>query len=254
MWRLIPVGENSFVPAYNLFVGLGIAMAMLHLQYEKQFSQWSLNQKHTIHSGLLLSIFVGFICAFTFDAYTRGIPIHPANFRQVGLTLLGGVLGGFLTFTIFLQQKSIPVLNTFNLLTPSFCLSHALGRIGCFFAGCCFGSPTSCPLGVRFPQDSLVYDHYRADIHVHPTQLYESVFVLLVYLILSRSLIKNKFSFYLVSYAIFRFFVEFIRADERGTLLGQAYISPSQFISLVLLFTGIFLIWYSRKATDLRQL
>lgn len=252
MLRYFQIGENSFIPTYNLFVGIGIAFAMLYLQYEKQFSILSTDKKNSIHSGLLLSIITGFIGAFTFDAYTQGIPINFDNYSKIGLTLLGGIVAGLSTLIIFLKLKSIPIISTLNLLTPAFCLPHILGRVGCFFAGCCFGSPTDSPLGVQFPKNSLAHIHFQEEIHVHPTQLYESFFVLLVFLFVRQTSIKNKFSFYIISYSIFRFLVEFIRADNRGIIFNQSILTPSQFISLAIAVATI-VITYTHNKTVIKQ-
>ena len=241
MWRYIQIGEHSFIPAYNLFVGLGIALAMLYLQYEKKFANFSFQKKNAIHTGLFISIIFGFVGAFTFDAYTQGIKLSLSNLNQIGLTLLGGIVAGLLTFSIFLKIKSIPVLSTLNILRPAFYISHLLGRVGCFFTGCCYGSPTNSIFGVQFPKDSLAHTHFQADLHVHPTQLYESIFILFVFLFVRRSSINNKFLFYIISYSIFRFFIEFIRADNRGIIFNQSFLTPSQFISLTIAVFAIVL-------------
>lgn len=249
MWRYIQIGENSFVPAYNLFVGIGIAFAMLYLQYEKKFADFSFEKRNTIHTGLFISIIIGFIGAFTFDAYTQGIKLSLSNLNQIGLTLLGGIVAGLLTFIIFLKIKSIPVLPSLNLLTPAFCISHLLGRVGCFFAGCCYGSPTNSMFGVQFPKDSLAHNHFQDDLHVHPTQLYESIFILFVFLFVRRTSINNKFLFYIISYSIFRFFIEFIRADNRGIIFNQSFLTPSQFISLTIAIFAIGLTFNINRKT-----
>jgi phosphatidylglycerol:prolipoprotein diacylglycerol transferase len=249
MWQYFSVSETTVIPAYNLFVGMGIAVGMLYLQYEKQFTILSIDKKNTLHSGILLSIVIGFIGAFTFDAYTKGIVINFNNLNQIGLTLLGGIVSGFLTLTIFLKLKSIPIYNTLNLLTPAFCLAHILGRVGCFFAGCCFGTPTDSPLGVKITKNSLAHLHFHEDVHVHPTQLYESFFILLVFLVVKQPNTKYKFSFYIIAYSIFRFFLEFIRADDRGILFNQSILTPSQFISLTIVIGAIVLTYLHNKKT-----
>jgi phosphatidylglycerol:prolipoprotein diacylglycerol transferase len=126
--------------------------------------------------------------------------------------------------------------------TP-FCIAHFFGRLGCFMAGCCFGSPTNSILGVTFPIDSLPHNHYHEIIKIHPTQLYESAFVLCLFVFFIKFKTKNQFYIYILTYSIFRFIVEFIRADDRGTVLNQNIFSPSQIISLltVILFTSIIL-------------
>lgn len=247
MWRYIQIGENSFIPAYNLFIGIGIALAMLYLQYERKFVSFSFEKRNVIHTGLFISIITGFIGAFTFDAYTQGITLSFSNLDQIGLTLLGGIVAGLLTFSVFLKIKSIPVLPTLNILTPAFCISHILGRVGCFFAGCCFGSPTNILFGVQFPKDSLAHFHFEEDLHVHPTQLYESTFILLVFLFVRRTSINNKFLLYIISYSIFRFFIEFIRADNRGIIFNQSFLTPSQFVSITIAIFAVVLNYHLNR-------
>lgn len=250
MCRYIQIGENSLIPTYNLCIAIGMALGMLYLQYEKKFADFSLQKKNAIHTGLFISIIFGFIGAFTFDAYTQGIELSLSNFNKVGLTLWGGILAGLLTFTIFLKIQSIPVLPTLDIITPGFCIAHSLGRVGCFFAGCCFGSPTNSIFGIQFPNDSLVYAHFRDNLRVHPTQLYESIFVLFVFLFVRRPSINNKFVFYIICYSTFRFFIEFIRADNRGVIFNQSLLTPSQFISLVMMIFAIVLTYINRKTVN----
>ena len=124
-------------------------------------------------------------------------------------------------------------------------MAHGFGRLGCFFAGCCYGKPTDSFLGVTFP------GHTQA---VHPTQLYEAAFLFILFGVFSFLLFKynfrHNFSLYLVCYGIFRFCIEFLRGDHRGELLG--FISPSQTWSLVMVIMGVvlyFLVnkWYAKK-------
>ena len=111
-------------------------------------------------------------------------------------------------------------------------MAHGFGRIGCFFAGCCYGVPTDSFLGVTFP------GHSHA---VHPTMLYEAAFLFILFGVFTFLLFKYDFkhnmSLYLVSYGIFRFLLEFIRGDHRGELLG--FISPSQTWSALMVVLGV---------------
>jgi phosphatidylglycerol---prolipoprotein diacylglyceryl transferase len=241
MLRYINIGGNNFIPSYNLLVGIGIALAMLFLQYQKLFKTKSESEKHKIHLSLIVSLVLGFIGAYLFDAYSQNIELTYENLNQVGLTFLGGLVSGLLVLIICLKLSSLDILPTLNLLTIPFCIAHFFGRIGCFMAGCCYGEPTGSLLGVVFPKGSLPHNHYHCLIKIHPTQLYESFFVLLLIVILAKFKIKNQFYFYILSYSIFRFLIEFLRADNRGAVLNQNVFSPSQIISLltVIVFTSL---------------
>ncbi len=243
MLRYLDIGNNNFIPSYNLFVGFGIAMAMLFLQYQKLFKTKTETVKHKIHLSLIISILLGFIGAFIFDAYSQNIALTFDNLNLIGLTFLGGLLSGLLVLVICLKLASLPVLLTLNIMATPFCIAHFFGRLGCFMAGCCFGSPTNSIVGVTFPIDSLPHNHYHELIKIHPTQLYESAFVLCLFVFLTKFKTNNQFYIYILTYSIFRFLVEFIRADDRGIVFNQNTFSPSQIISLltVVLITALIL-------------
>ena len=226
------LGPHFSIPSYNFFIAVGIALAMLLLQYNKTFKHLPSHSQHKVHTALLLSIITGFLGAYIFDAYTQHRTLF--NSMQYGLTLLGGVLVGFVVIITFLLINKITVLPVLNMLTPSFALAHCFGRLGCFFAGCCFGLPTHSPLGVIFPIHSLAYQHYHALVPVHPTQLYEAAFAIILFAVIYFRRVRNPFYLYFAAYSIFRFCIEYIRADDRGNILGQTLLSPSQCISLII--------------------
>ena len=106
-------------------------------------------------------------------------------------------------------------------------LAHALGRIGCFLSGCCYGIETDAAHGVLFPG----MDHY-----VIPTQIFESIYLFCLSAALVGFAFKYNFYYsfviYAVFYGIFRFIIEFFRGDERGQLAG---LSPSQYWCILLI-------------------
>jgi prolipoprotein diacylglyceryltransferase len=128
-------------------------------------------------------------------------------------------------------------------------------RIGCFLAGCCHGEKTDLPWGVVFPQGSQASRVFTGNTApsppVHPTQLYESALgfalvPLAIYLLKRRKFTGQTFLILIVCYAVGRFLLEFIRADDdRGTVLG--ILSTSQFIGLVLVPLAIGLYLWRRK-------
>ncbi|MBN2119610.1 MAG: prolipoprotein diacylglyceryl transferase [Candidatus Omnitrophica bacterium] len=155
-----------------------------------------------------------------------------------GFVFYGGLLGGVLTALFFIKKRGLPLFKTLDLLSPSLCLGHSIGRIGCFFYGCCYGKPTASFLGMVFPADSPAGS---LQVPVIPTQLISSFFLLLIFLILiftrKRGYFEGKvFVSYIVLYSVFRFIIEFYRADPRGFL---GFFSVSQWISLILLLWGL---------------
>ncbi len=140
-----------------------------------------------------------------------------------GFVFYGGLVFGAL-FTIFFGVKQKLSLKDFEFTIPLLALGHGIGRIGCFLAGCCYGTHCELPWAIELN-----------GISRHPVQLYEA-FILIVFAgILIQRLKKNKplISLYFLVYAILRFILEFFRGDEiRG---GFGYFSTSQWISLFII-------------------
>ena len=150
---------------------------------------------------------------------------------QGGATYYGGMFLAVAGAAVFLRIKSVPFFRVADITAPPIALGVFITRIGCFLSGCCFGSPTTCPLGIVFPEQSHAGHTFPAT-HIHPTQLYSSasgaVMCLILYLFWRRSRkaenSKNlpppfakpgsTFALMFVLYGIFRFLVEFLRDDN----------------------------------------
>ena len=125
-----------------------------------------------------------------------------------------------------------------NIIIIGIVIAHSLGRVGCFLAGCCYGKETTSILGVTFPKGSTAYFLLGPNHSVLPTQLIEAVFLFLLVIVL-LIIKKHQVVTYLFSYGIFRFILEFFRGDDRGSLF---ILSPSQWLSIGLIITGIILL------------
>lgn len=168
-----------------------------------------------------------------------------------GLVAYGGYIGGALAAYFYSRMRQVDFWSLADCSAPSLVLGLGMTRIGCFFAGCCHGQPTDLPWGVAFPvgsQASRVFTGgLAASPAVHPTQLYESAvgFLLIpvaMYLVRRRKFTGQAFLILICCYAVARFLLELIRADDdRGTVFGV--FSTSQFIGLVLvpLAIGLYL-------------
>lgn len=175
-----------------------------------------------------------------------------------GIVYYGGLLGFLLTAKTFIyfQKNDIPdkrIIN--NIIIIPVPLFHSFGRLGCFFAGCCYGKIAGSDLG--FPYRISVDSQYEIR---YPTQLFEAIFEMLMFIILlslfvsgiteKRGRSRNLLSIYLCSYAIFRFIIEFFRGDSiRGVVAG---ISFSQIISVILIITYI-IIFVLKKHSQQRS-
>ena len=174
---------------------------------------------------------------------------------QSGGDFYGGFIGALLaTFLFFVRNKDVPSWKVADICAPSIALGQAIGRIGCLMAGCCYGKPADLPWSITFSNPAakeLVGT--PLGIPLHPVQLYESLFCLALFFVLLRQLKKKHFDgqvilLYALSYAVIRFFLEFVRGDSiRGTVF-YGWLSTSQFVALIILVIGVPLYILKTKA------
>ena len=169
-----------------------------------------------------------------------------------GWVFHGSLIGACIGIWLFIRRTNMPLWATFDTLAPSFALGHAIGRIGCFMNGCCYGKTCDLPWAVQFPDS-----HSTHPAHVHPSQIYEFILNMMLYGFLAWLFRQRKFdgqifAAYLLGYAVIRFGVEFARADERGWMWFNS-LTSGQGISIVLLGLGGF-IWWKLKDRPLPNL
>ena len=221
---------------YGLMIGVGILACFGLLFWFGKAKKVEEKFLDFIFYNGIASIAVGFGAAALFQAVYNYIDHPEKGFQFGGITFIGGFIGGALFFlaVYFILRSRLTgrLTSALSIIPCCITVGHAFGRIGCFFAGCCYGKPTDSFLGVRFP--GLAHP-------VHATQLYEAIFLFLLFgvctFLLFKFHFKHNLSVYFISYGIFRFFNEYLRGDDRGELVG--FISPSQFWSLGLILTGV---------------
>lgn len=228
--------------SYSLMIFLGIICALISSYFmiykSEKISVYTATRLIIccIISGIAL-----YFGAFFFDALFH--TIEKGELTYGGITWLGGVVVSF-PICILLIHKLVPVakgraLYTFSLIVPQIVLAHAFGRVGCFLAGCCYGKETTSFLGVTFPD---------MDYKVLPTQLFEAVFELLLYLFMVFFRKKTKghnLEIYFISYGIFRFILEFFRGDSRGST--GLLLTPAQCLDIIIIICAIFIILFYKQ-------
>ncbi|HEY0006329.1 MAG TPA: prolipoprotein diacylglyceryl transferase [Pyrinomonadaceae bacterium] len=163
------------------------------------------------------------------------------DFLRSGGVFYGGFLGAVLIGYFLIRYYRLPWWKTADAFAPGIALGQAIGREGCFAAGCCWGKPTTLPWGVRFTELGHEITGVPVDSALHPTQLYESFATFLLFIFLVWLHKRKRFSgqvilAYAVLYGLTRFLVEFLRDDPRGDILGLTTLtglSTSQMISLL---------------------
>jgi len=211
---------------------------------------------------LLLSSLIGskLLMLFTEPEY-RADPklLFSLDFLRSGGVFYGGLIGALLAGFFLMRRWRLPWWKTADACAPGIALGNFFGRQGCFSAGCCWGKPTTLPWGVQFTEAGHEITGVPTGVHLHPTQLYESFAMLIVFFFLLWLHKKKKFSgqvilAYVAIYATVRFLIEFVRDDPRGDVLGLTTLtglSTSQLIGLVAgiaALTALIVRW--RRAND----
>ena len=240
----ITVYSYGFMIALGLLAGYGLA-----LKTEKRLQ---CDRKHL--DGILFTILIsGFLSSKILYLLTN-IPEIMANPRFIldslggGWVVYGGILGGMLGGWLYTKKYHLSFMKYFDWGMPSFALGQAFGRIGCFMAGCCYGSETSSAFSVVFPAHSLA----PAGIPLIPTQLMSSAFdfglcLVLLWIVRNKKWDGQVGCAYLILYSVGRFVIEFFRGDLiRGSI---GVLSTSQFISIFVFIFGIAMwFWKGKKA------
>lgn len=173
---------------------------------------------------------------------------------RYGFVFFGGLCGAILMLWLYARTSGKRFMLLADHLGTALPMGHAVGRLGCLAAGCCYGLPTSLPWGVRFTDPYSLVAPSLLGIPLHPTQLYEAGADVLIALALTRVLRKIRGGGlpegtaclgYLILYSAARFAIEFYRGDDRGGFL--AGMSPSQWIALAVLAAAGPVLWRQFK-------
>jgi phosphatidylglycerol:prolipoprotein diacylglycerol transferase len=179
-------------------------------------------------------------------------PHELLTLARSGGVFYGGLILAVVVALWYIRRVGLPLWTTCDVFAPGIALGHVVGRFGCFFAGCCYGKPTTKPWGITFT-DPFAQSNVGTPLGVplHPTQLYEAGAELLILIVLlvterkGRPFPGRTFWLYMLLYSISRFIIEFFRGDERGTVF---MFSTSQFISLLLAPLAIAMLVYLSRA------
>lgn len=217
-------------------------------------------------SRMGLWIIVGAIVGAKAFMMLRSLPSymeHPSNLWSMGTLQSGGdFYGGFIgaltaTFLFFHNHREMPRWKVADLCAPAIALGQAIGRLGCFMAGCCYGRPSDLPWSVTF-KDPAAAELVGTPLGVplHPVQIYESLITLSLFLFLLWLSKRKSFDgqvilTYALLYAFLRFFIEFFRGDAARGYVLNGILSTSQLVALIVFAVGVTA--YFRKAGKIRS-
>ncbi len=194
---------------------------------------------------LMTSGIVGSRLAYVFAnwPYYRGNPIEIIRIDQGGLIFYGGFLLACVALSLFARHHRMPLWHLADFAIPGLAIGHALGRIGCFLNGCCYGRPAGDAFcGIAYPPGCEPGKLFPG-LPLYPVQLIEAAALLILWLVLLIAYPRRKkdgavFALYLTLYPPVRFLLEYLRGDERQSWLA---LDVAQVTSLTLFLAGILL-------------
>jgi len=236
--------------AYGFFLALGFIVGLVLAIRTARKEGIAFERVVDLFFYTLLSGIVGSRTLFVlvnFDSYRQN-PLQIFKIWEGGLIFYGGLLLAVGVSVWYMRWHRLPIWKLADLFSPSIALGLFFGRMGCFFAGCCYGKETSLPWGVIFTDPNSLA---RLNLPLHPTQLYEAGGNLAIFFFLKWREKGKTFDgqilwLFLFLYSVTRFFIEMLRGDPRGFLF-QKFLSTSQEIGIFLALISLFMLFYLRR-------
>ncbi len=232
---------------YGVFVFSGVLAAYLVC---RRYSRAQGIEEKTFSNIFFWFVIAGFLGAKTLYILLefRYFLKEPFAMLRSGFVFYGAFIAASGALYFLAKKYNVRFIKLADVLSLGAPLGHALGRIGCFFYGCCYGEPGDYFFCVLFPANSPAG---ILGLKLIPTQLISAFFLFLIFfLLLFRSQRKKYdgqiFIYYSIIYGIFRFIIEFYRADPRGQFFS---LSTSQVIAIILIITGVFSFCRLRRTT-----
>jgi len=243
-----------FLPTYGLLVSLGVLLGLwISVRNSERLG---IDGEKAWNLGILV-VLCGIVGSKVLYVINEGMSpreIFSVSTLQAGGVFSGGLLAAMVAAAWYVRKHHMPALGTCDAFAPGLALGHAIGRIGCFAAGCCYGKPTHHFWGITFTNPlANAITGTPLNIPLEPTQLFESAvelanFFLLMWLLKRRKFDGQVFGAFMFIYGTARFFLEYLRDDPgRGSVFGGA-MSGTQLIAIGLVIGGG-LIWWLRPGS-----
>lgn len=254
---LFEVGSfTTYSYGFCIAVGALAGFSYMYWQGKKQFGL-TFDQSNTLFIMLVLAGVAGGKLFVIFENPSFYLSQPKKLLSGNGFVFYGSLLTAIPIMLWYFKKIKVPVLGMLDVMALVTCLVHGFGRIGCFLAGCCYGLPTESFLGVTFT--SPVCQAEPLNTPLHPTQVYEAIFIFCLLIGLSFLKSKKKFEgliflLYLILYAAGRGVLELFRGDTQRGFLIENILSNSQFIALgVISIAAYFYLRLNRKSKLLNQ-
>lgn len=231
---------------YGVLIALGATLGYFYISKEAKALGISTVKFDWFCAGMIISAVLGGRLFFYMTApdYYFTEPSRLLENPRTGFVFFGSLLFLLPTAIWFFRKEQWPIWPLLDSAAITIPIVHGIGRIGCFFSGCCYGIPTDSVFGVQFSHP--LSKAKPLNVTLHPTQLYEALLIFSILVLLwqlkKRQKMRGRLIFiYIGVYGLGRSIIEFFRGDvERGLIAGGA-VSQSQVISVVLIASALFL-------------
>ena len=246
---------GKWVTLYGICIAIGIVACIFLLR--KLGKKIGVDPKFLEFTETLgyLAIMIGFLGAALWQALYNFLenPSDGFHFSLENITFIGGLIFGVATFLVVYNIRRPKLTGRVTDILPiapcCITIAHGFGRIGCNFAGCCYGKVV--PEGKWYSWFAV--NMYHTD-HVFPTQLMEAAFLFILCGVMAFLVLKKKFYYtfpiYTAAYGIWRFLIEYLRDDDRGSFIPG--ITPSQFWAIIMIAMSVPLYFFVKYLTKKR--
>ena len=244
--------DGITVYSYGFMIALGVIGGVAYMFFQgKKDVGLTFDQANTLFLFIFIAAFIGGKVFLLLENPSLYLNAPKKLLTGRGFVFYGSFLFAIPTMLWFFKKHKLDTYKMLDVMAVVTCIVHMFGRLGCFLAGCCYGKPTTGPLGITFTNEAC---QAPLNTPLVPTQLLEAGFILLV--MISLLLIKSKFQkfygqlflLYLILYAIGRSVLEIFRGDVARGFIIDEYLSHSQFIALlVVIVTGFVYVRWSKK-------
>ena len=243
---------NLTIHGYGVMIAVGILAAFWLGERLAKETGLSVEEEDNLILTVLIAGFLGSKITYILTDFSYFLQNPAAAMSNAGWVVFGGILSGILGAYLYCRVRKITFLPYLNLSMVLLALAQGFGRIGCFFAGCCYGKPTHGALGVVFSHSDFAPNYVR----LIPTQLLSSfgdfvLFAILYMIFKNEKKRRQTAAWYLVLYSAGRFVIEFLRGDVGRGFIG--IFSTSQAIGIVTFSIGVYWLWKSNKIQRLKK-
>ena len=244
---LFTIGDIS-VSSFSVMVLVAFLVAYFVSESEFKRKGYDTNLADLLLIASVIGGLGGAKILFLFQQATLSdLLAHPTRYMASGFTFLGGLIGAIILGWFVTQMKRVSFLSIMDIVTPPLILAYAVGRIGCLLVGDDYGIPSNLPWAISFPNGSP-----PTTLTVHPTQLYDTLSMLIVFVILWRIRKRDlplgwMTSVGFIIFGVQRFFMEFLRSTSPSFIPG---VSQAQIISVILFALGGIMLYKIKQRSN----